>query len=105
MNKERVIKNQHIKPIVQNKLIKNVDLFDQSFIWNPTYLGKVKKMKAICTIDAFSYFGHPSLFKPSIAEVIDSIPEDLIKEVNYFQIVSEAIVHDHEKHVFKEELY
>lgn len=55
-----------------------VDLRGMSFIWNPTGLTPLPfAVVKSGTIRTLHTFGHPALFKPSIAEVLAQLPADV----------------------------
>lgn len=106
MNIAKVKQNLHIKPIVANKFIKDVDPFEDSYIWNPQFIKGDVDLMPFKTILAKSYYGHPALFKPSIAEVINAIPEDCLKDTVAFQINGDAkIDQETSTHIFPVMLY
>lgn len=72
-----------ISPLVRNDLdvlctFKPVDPRRMSFIWDPKELKplpyKVKELRRIRTLHTY---GHPALFKPSVAEVLSQLPKDV----------------------------
>ena len=80
-----------IRPVVKfgEKLhyIKPVDLHTVAYTWDPKKAEKatgLKPLKEITTLHRWSYYG---FFKPSIAEVLSQIPEDLVDRVVAFQII------------------
>lgn len=67
--------------------IKPVDLFEIAYTWDPKVTERARglvKLKDITTYHTYGYYG---LFKPSIAEVIAQIPEELLESVVAFEII------------------
>ncbi len=56
------------------------DIFSTSFNWDIEFLCKAPKLVKIAQIGTFHTFGYPTLVKPSEAEVLLQIPDDLQKE-------------------------
>lgn len=105
VDKEKVLEHRVIRPIVDGFYIKEPScLFNVSYIWEPEKLDIARNLKSVGSIMVESRWGHPSLFKPSIGEVISAIPDNLINEVESFQIIGEPKVVG-EYHCFKVELY
>jgi len=82
-----------IRPIVTfpelgKRYISFVDPRNVSYLWDPTATNEevegIAELKAITTYHTFGFYG---LFKPSIAEVIAQIPEDLLDQVVAFEII------------------
>lgn len=67
--------------------IKQVDLFDVSYTWNVEPTNRVVDLKPLCEIRTYHGYGHYSLFKPSIAEVLAQIPAEHLDRVVAFEIV------------------
>jgi hypothetical protein len=65
--------------------IKPVDPCRIAFLWDPKEDGRAKGLKPLRSIETCHDYGHPSLFKPSIAEVLAQIPEDILGEVVAFE--------------------
>jgi len=107
-----------IKPVFEqnNKLyeMKTVHSRKVAFTWNPKkkfpWLPR-KDLKELCNINTLHGYGHYSLFKPSIAEVLAQIPEHLINKVTAFKtipisnIISDCLSKDQEYHVGVTTLY
>lgn len=105
VDKEKVLKYRTIRPIVDGFYIKEPSsLFDVSYIWEPEKLDLARNLEKIGKITAYSRWGHPSLFKPSIGEIISAIPDDIIDQVESFQIISTPTVGGN-YHVFEVGLY
>ena len=108
LNEKKVLENLHIKPLVNNCFIKEVDPFSISYIREPKLKRPCLFKKKIDTIIAFSYYSYYGFFRPSVGEVIDAIPHHLLKKIKYFQIdKSFSVKTDHENscHIFKVHLY
>lgn len=74
-----------VRPMYQFKeqglsFIKLPDLRGESFIWSPEFLEKAENIEAFRGIETLHSYGSPSLFKPSIAEVLSQIPDEFITE-------------------------
>lgn len=78
-----------IRPVVRKDgglwYIKPVDPRRIAFLWDPTLDAKVEDLKELRGIHTFHDYGHPSLFKPSIAEVLAQIPADIVDETVAFE--------------------
>lgn len=63
------------------------DIERQSCIWNSPlkYVQAIIK-EHVGTFEAYHTYGHPSLFKPSLADVIDCVPDELIGKFNAVNI-------------------
>lgn len=83
---------EKIKPVVRidgkQRYIKPVDLFRVAFTWEPKPAffepKNLTTLKDITTFHGWAYYG---FFKPSIAEVLAQIPEELTDKVVAFEIV------------------
>lgn len=83
---------ERIKPIVRwdngdQYYIEPVDPRGVAFTWDPTPTKKAMGLMPIRDITTYHTFGYHGMFKPSIAEVLAMIPEDVIDEVVAFEIV------------------
>lgn len=68
--------------------IEPVDLWEMAYTWDPKAAAKVEKeLVTLRDITTYHGYGHYALFKPSVAEVLAQIPEDLIDQVTHFEIV------------------
>jgi len=81
-----------IKPVIAGgakglHYIKEVDLFNVAYTWNPKPTKPATGLEPIQDIKTYHEYGYYGLFKPSIAEVLAQIPEKLLKEVVAFQLV------------------
>lgn len=82
---------KNIKPLIRNdgKIFhfeNKADHFNQSFPWeaDPTIEAEnIFELKKITTYHTYGYYG---FFKPSVAEVIQQIPEELLESVKFFLV-------------------
>jgi hypothetical protein len=85
--------NSIIKPVVkrEDKLyyIKEVNLRNESFAWNPKITIEAQNLTKFAEVLTYHTYGYMGLFKPSIAEVLAQIPDELINECVAFEIQSE----------------
>ena len=78
-----------------------VDVFHQSCIWkDPSFdYDHQKEVKqTFLSFEAEHTYGAKELFKPSLAEVIQAMPLDLIGKVNAFTIKYDGFTEDGSKH-------
>lgn len=78
-----------------------VDVFHQSCVWkDPSFdYNHHKEVKqTFLSFEAEHTFGVKELFKPSLAEVIQAMPLDLIGKVNAFTIKHDGFTEDGSKH-------
>ena len=78
-----------------------VDVFHQSCVWkDPSFdYNHQKEVKqTFPSFEAEHTFGAKELFKPSLAEVIQAMPLDLIGKVNAFTIKHDGFTEDGSKH-------
>ena len=78
-----------------------VNVFNQSCVWNdPSFdYNHHKEVKqTFLSFEAEHTFGAKELFKPSLAEVIQAMPLDLIGKVNAFTIKHDGFTEDGSKH-------
>lgn len=78
-----------------------VDLFHQSCIWDKPscsydHLREVKQV--FPSFEATHSYGHGSLFKPTLAEIIQAMPTELIGKVNAVGIRYNGFTEDRSKH-------
>ena len=87
---------QRIRPVVRDEngrcfYIEAVDPRKEAFTWSPTLTDEAADgaggIVRIATIYTLHSYGAPSLFKPSIAEVISMIPQHLLGKVIAFETV------------------
>ncbi len=94
VSKEEIRKRyKRIRPVVQTKnekrYMRKVDLFATSFLWNPKPVAKAKGLEQLQDIETYHSYGAPAFFKPTIAEVLAQIPDDLLKQnIVAFEVVS-----------------
>ena len=71
-----------IHPLVKNNNewfhIKVPDAFKVSYIWDPQITERTKELKVLRTIPTLHTYGYYGFFKPSIAEILSQIPEDIL---------------------------
>ena len=78
-----------------------VDVFHQSCIWkDPSfdYDHRKEVKQTFLSFEAEHTYGAKELFKPSLAEVIQAMPLDLIGKVNAFTIKYDGFTEDYSKH-------
>lgn len=78
-----------------------VDVFHQSCIWkDPSfdYDHRKEVKQTFLSFEAEHTYGAKELFKPSLAEVIQAMPLDLIGKVNAFTIKYDGFTEDGSKH-------
>ena len=78
-----------------------VNVFNQSCVWkDPSFdYNHQKEVKqTFLSFEAEHTFGAKELFKPSLAEVIQAMPLDLIGNVNAFTIKHDGFTEDGSKH-------
>lgn len=83
---------ERIKPVVTFEqegrcYIKPVDLFSESYTWDPEPASKANGLKLLCDITTYHPYGYYGSFKPSIAQVILQIPSEHLDKVVAFEIV------------------
>lgn len=79
-----------------------VNIFHQSCVWNDPsedYCRKKEVRQVFPSFEAEHTYGHPMLFKPSLAEAIQAMPLDLIGKANAFTIKHNGFNADGSKHV------
>lgn len=119
MNKERInelAKTIHVlKPFddpiagVRRYAVQpQVDPFTKSCVWDNPIVGK-EAVNVEMVIDEPLHgehtYGHPSLFKPTISEVLQAIPEYLIGNFNAVTVASFGFNNDKSKHLSSILLY
>jgi hypothetical protein len=83
---------ERIKPVVTFEeegrcYIKPVDMFSESFTWDPEPASKAIGLKLLCDITTYHPYGYYGSFKPSVAQVILQIPAEHLDRVVAFEIV------------------
>ncbi len=68
--------------------IKNVDIFDVAFTWEPEPVKRADELAFLDAIVTYHGFAAPAFFKPLIAEVLAQIPEKYLGKVAAFETVS-----------------
>lgn len=104
LNKEKVLSNLRIKPLVKGQLIQDPHPFNESYIWDPKFTSKKPRVQKVTTIIAQSEWSYYGLFKPSVGEVINSIPDEVLSKVDAFEISGEAKITG-DTHSFEVTLY
>lgn len=67
------------------------DLRKTSFLWAAKKIRVVENPKFLQTIPSHHTYGHPSLFKPSIAEVMEDLVLQEMTDINYFEVKNPQI--------------
>ncbi len=88
-----------IKPLVRSDVgvlnyIEEPSLSQVSFIWDPVVTDAAEGLEEVTRIVTLHTFGYAALFKPSIAEVLSQIPEDMLEQVKAFEIFGPATADD-----------
>lgn len=82
---------KRIKPVYEfdgkKRFIKKVKLFSTAFTWDPKPRKKARKLVALQDITTYHTWAFYGFFKPTIAEVLAQIPEDVLDKVVAFEIV------------------
>jgi hypothetical protein len=78
--------------------IKPVDLKNVSFIWSPKPTKEARGLKKLQVITTYHTYGYHGMFKPSIAEVLTQIPQDLTGRVVAFEVKGPETAEDLNKH-------
>ena len=81
--------------------IKPVNVRDVAFTWNPKRDKKAKGLRFLRDIRTYHTYAYYGFFKPSIAEVIAQIPQELLDQVVAFEIIKHpetaADLHEEQK--------
>jgi hypothetical protein len=85
--------------------IKPVHLRTGAFTWAPKPGRKAGKLRLVDTIQTYHEYGAPSLFKPSVAEVLAQIPEKHLKNIVAFETGGAEFSSSGEHHVAPTQLY
>ena len=68
--------------------IEDVDLFTIAYTWDPKPTERiVVTLTPLRDVTTYHSYGSYAFFKPSVAEVLAQIPEDLVDQVTHFEIV------------------
>ena len=78
------------------------DLRNVAYTWEPKIVKECYNLKEITKIKTHHYCGYYGFFKPSIAEVLAQIPEDLIDMVDAFEIINNVDSEEDEIKIFSE---
>lgn len=62
------------------------DHFNQSYPWNSKRV-KEANLVEVTRITTYHTWGYYGFFKPSVAEVLQQIPDDLLSKVEYFLVL------------------
>ena len=80
-----------IQPVIsfgkERYYIKKVDPEKIAFTWDPKKTKRARKLKPLKDITTYHTYGYYGMFKPSIAEVLAQIPEELLAATRAFEIV------------------
>lgn len=82
----KVKANLHIKALIDGEIAPECDPINHAFTWAKGDRGPKVDKELIKVIPGWSRFGYHGLFKPSLGELICSIPDDLVKQVDYVEI-------------------
>jgi hypothetical protein len=85
--------------------IKPVHLRNAAVTWGPKPSRKAGELRLVDTIHTYHEYGAPSLFKPSVAEVLAQIPEKHLKNIVAFEIGDADLSSSGEQHVASTRLY
>jgi hypothetical protein len=86
---------KRIKPVVEfngvKHYIRKCHLRTTAYTWDAKKTKEAPALKEVRSIRTLHTYGYYGFFKPSIAEVIAQIPEDLIDQVTEFEIVKRPL--------------
>lgn len=85
---------ERIKPVINGRYIKPVDLFKVAYTWDPKLAKRAVNLEPVRDITTYHTFGYYGFFKPSIAEVLAQIPADLLEKVVAFEIIGSPTTAD-----------
>ena len=81
---------RRIHPLVMHDghlhYIEDCDPWRTAFPWDPTPLNRAEGLVHVGTIQTLHGYGYHGMFKPSMAEVLSQIPEDLIDRVDAYYV-------------------
>jgi len=88
-----------IRPVVRDEngrcfYIKPVDPREIAFTWDPVLAGRASGITRTETIYTLHRFGYHGLFKPSIAEVLSMVPQNLLDKVVAFETTGPSDMSD-----------
>lgn len=80
------------------------DLFRISYLWNVVMEGVVgdDELVEVGRIKTLHSYGHPSLFKPSVAEVMAQIPKEYHGKATAYELVIPKYFHDPDSPEFQQ---
>jgi hypothetical protein len=105
VNEDKVKKYSKIQALINGRLAPKCDPIKESFPWSEGPKGrKIWNKKLIGEASCWSFYGHPSLFKPSLGEIINSTPDHLLEKARYVEIVGNTSLHDG-VHLFRVKIY
>lgn len=70
---------------------KSTDTRKVAFTWDPVLDGEVRATEIVARIRTLHTYGYHGLFKPSIAEILAQIPEELVAKVRGFSLEGPGI--------------
>lgn len=84
-----------IKPVIEfdgaKHYIRKCHPRNEAYTWDAKKAAKAPPLKEVASIRTYHRYGHPSMFKPSIAEVLaqvaDQVPEEALADIIAFEIV------------------
>lgn len=84
---------QKIHPVIRKDdklyLIEIPDFRNTAYTWDAQITKEFSNLKEVTRIKTHHYCGYYGFFKPSIAEVLSQIPENLIDKINAFEIIGD----------------
>lgn len=84
-------RSQLIRPVIRFGgtlyYIEDVHLSNVSYIWSPVKKERASGLVSVAKVTTYHTYGYYGLFKPSIAEVLAQIPEEMVGKVCAFEIV------------------
>lgn len=80
----------HIKPLVRRGdqlfFIEDPDPRNVAFPWSPVLKEAAEDLEVLSILPTLHSFGYHGLFKPSVAEVLAQIPDELLEEAIAFEV-------------------
>lgn len=91
--------NRLLRPVMKTKLgyreIKTPkSLFTFSYIWDPKLNLPILNLEKVDEFYTVHGYGYPGFFKPSIAEVLQQIPEKYTSDYHYYEIAGPECADD-----------
>ncbi len=74
------------------------NLRQTAFLWDPVFEERSGVVMEIGRVKTLHSYGAPSLFKPSIAEVLAQIPPELAAKVKAFEVLGPGTANDLNDH-------